>query len=195
MDLWQLIERDHENIAHLIRDIPYALNGSGVVRSRERLLGNLIDEFEAHSAALEGALYAPLRRHEATAGLVDALHREHRTVLKGLTALARRRSSTAGWLDAFEDATFHLDQHLHRHGHELLPAARTQLSSEAIEAAGRDYIRARMKALKGRRGVLGRLGSEEVGLIAVVGALAAGVGYLAWRSGSLGTSGSRRHAH
>lgn len=186
MDLWQLIARDHEKIAQLIRDIPYALNGSGVIRSRERLLGDLMDELEAHAVALEAALYAPLRSSEKTAGLVDALRGEHRTFMKRLGALTRfRLTGTTGWLDGFEDATFLVDQHLHRHTHELLPAARA-LSSEEIEAARHAFVRAKIKALRAqRRGAFAKLGSSEWMLTATVGAAAAGLAYLAWQRGLL----------
>ncbi|AWN43372.1 hemerythrin domain-containing protein [Methylobacterium durans] len=204
MDLWRFIERDHENISQLIRDIPYALNGPGVVRSRERLLSDLIGELEAHSKALEASLYAPLRQHEKTAKLVTDLHREHGAFMKQLGALAKyRRKGSEGWLNAFEDATFLVDQHLHRHAHELVPPARALLSSEEIEAATRAYVRAKVKVLKARRGVLGRLGAEEVALIATVGAVAAGLGFLAWRTGllrgvdlpGLGIRGAGRQGH
>ncbi|GEP06341.1 hemerythrin domain-containing protein [Methylobacterium oxalidis] len=187
MDLWQLIARDHEKIAQLIRDIPYALNGSGVIRSRERLLGDLMDELEAHAVALEAALYAPLRTREKTAGLVDALRGEHRTFMKRLGALMRfRLTGTAGWLDGFEDATFLVDQHLHRHTHELLPQARALLSSDEIEAARHAFVRAKLKALRAqRRGAFTKLGSGEWMLTATVGAAAAGLAYLAWQRGLL----------
>ena len=46
MDIWHFIERDHANIAHLIHEMPSALPGSDVVRSRGRLLADLIDELE-----------------------------------------------------------------------------------------------------------------------------------------------------
>lgn len=51
MDVWQLIARDHENMAALIREIPYALNDPRAVGSRERMLADLMDELELHAVA------------------------------------------------------------------------------------------------------------------------------------------------
>ncbi|MEG9503155.1 MAG: hemerythrin domain-containing protein [Methylorubrum extorquens] len=186
MDLWQLIARDHENISRLIRDIPYALNGPAVVRSRERMIENLMDELEAHSEALDASLYAHLRRREQTAQLVQDLQREPSTFMKQLGALARhRRKGSQGWLNGFEDASLLVDQYLDRHTRELLPHARELLSSDELEAAKRAFVRSKVKTLKARRGLLGRVGTEEVWLIATVGAIAAGLGFLAWRSRGL----------
>ena len=49
MDAWKLIERDHGNITELVHDIPNAMNGSGVIGSLERLLGDLIDELQTYA--------------------------------------------------------------------------------------------------------------------------------------------------
>lgn len=156
MDLWQLIERDHENISQLIRDIPYALNGPAVVRSRERMVDNLMDELEAHYEALDYSLYARLRRHEQTAQLVKDLQREPATFMKRLGALAKhRRKGSQGWLNDFEDATLLVDQYLDRHTRALVPHAHALLSSDELEGAKRAFVRSKVKTLKARRGVLG----------------------------------------
>jgi hypothetical protein len=187
MDLWQLIGRDHETIAQLIRDIPYASTDPRLIRNRARLLGNLSDELKMHAAALEPALYAPLSRHEKTAALVEDLRRAHATFMQQLAALAKVRR--AGWLDRFEDTTFLVDQHLHRHLHELIPPARALLSSEEIEMATRAFVQAKLKALRAQR--RGTFGSSEWMLTAAVGAAAAGIAYLAWQRGLIG-AGARR---
>jgi hypothetical protein len=190
VDLWQLIERDHENISQLIRDIPYGLNGPAVVRSRERMVDNLMDELEAHSEALDYSLYAHLRRHEQTAQLVKDLQREPATFMKQLGALAKhRRKGSQGWLNDFEDATLLVDQYLDRHTRALVPHAHALLSSGELEGAKRAFVRSKVKTLKARRGVLGRMRTEQAWLIATVGAIAACLGFLAWRKGGLRGSG------
>ena len=147
MDVWQLIDRDHDNIAQLIHDIPNALNGVGVIRSRERLLGDLIDQLETHAEAIDASLYAPLSRDPATRKLIEEMHSEHRAFMPQLAGLARyRQKHSAGWLDVFGDATFLVDQHLHRHNHELIPAARKLLSRDRSRMP-----RARLFAQRSRR--------------------------------------------
>ncbi|WP_298967824.1 hemerythrin domain-containing protein [uncultured Methylobacterium sp.] len=192
MDIWHLISRDHANIADLIREIPLALNGQGVVRSRERLLADLVDELHAHGAAIEAGLLAPLAEADGRArDLVGSLRHEHAAVMRQVEALSRHR--VAGWLDAFEDATFRLDQHLHRHGHDLIPLAQARFSPQQEREAASAYIRARMQALRDRRHGLPGVGGEIL-LGASVAAAAIGLGLLAWRSGLLrgaGTSGRR----
>lgn len=181
MDIWQRIENDHANIAQLIHETPNALNGPGVVRSRERLLGDLIDELDRHGAALAASLYPPLRRDPSTARLVDELAHEQTAFMRDLRALARRGGG-AGWLNRFEDVTYAVDQCLHRHVHELVPAARERLSGDAAERAGHAYVRAKIEALRGRGGLLA--GAGLVGGTAAAGAAiaaVAGLALLAWR--------------
>lgn len=191
MDIWQLIGRDHENIAQLIREIPYALNGPGVVRSRERMLSDLMDELELHAVALDASLYAPLSRGSRTAGLIEELRRGHSEFARQLRTLFRsRQAPSQGWLNAFEDVTFLVDQHLHRHTHELIPAARKLLSPDEVGNATRVFIRAKTKALQSqRRKSVGGIMSSEASLIATVAAVATGFGYLVWRGRLFGGTG------
>ncbi|GJD55239.1 hemerythrin domain-containing protein [Methylobacterium dankookense] len=194
MDLWQLIERDHENIAQLIREIPYALNGPGVVRSRERMLGDLMGELQLHAVGLDASLYAALAGEDRTQGLIGELHRSHAEFMRQLNGLSRyRQKGSTGWLDTFEDVTFLVDQHLHRHVHELIPAARSLLSPEEVNTATRTFIRAKTAALQGRQRVaLGGVLSSETALIATLTAAATGIGLLAWHYGVFGRARSAR---
>ncbi|TXM67157.1 hemerythrin domain-containing protein [Methylobacterium sp. WL120] len=191
MDVWQLIGRDHANIEHLIHDAPRALNGPGVVRSRERLLDHLVDALEAHAQAVSVGLYAPLGRLPQTRRLVDELSDGHRAFIGQLSDLARRRRKTSeGWLNDFEDATYLVDQHLHRLKHELLPAARTLLSDRQADDAARAFVQARRWALQARHPEPAP--RSELDLKVIVCTLAVGVGYLLWQSGFLGGSSRKR---
>jgi hypothetical protein len=181
MDIWQRIANDHANIAQLIHETPNALNGPGVVRSRERLLDDLIDALDRHGAALAASLYPPLRRDPRTARLVEELSREQADFMRDLRALAQRRGGS-GWLNRFEDVTYAVDHCLHRHVHELVPAARDLLSADAVERAGHAYVRAKIQALRGRgSGLLpdGGLGGGAATGAAI--AAVAGLALLAWR--------------
>jgi len=194
MDVWQLIERDHDNIAQLIHDIPNALNGRGIIRSRERLLGDLIDQLETHAEAIDASLYAPLSRDPGTRQLVKELNEEHRVFMRQFASLARyRQKQSAGWLDTFGDATFLVDQHLHRHTHELIPAARRLFARDEIGHATRMFIRAKISALKSRqRGLFGGIAQSDLAVTATVCAAIGGLALIAWRSGLFGGSESRR---
>jgi hypothetical protein len=194
MDVWQLIERDHANITQLIHETPNALNNPGVVRSRERLLGDLIDELETHAAAVDASLHAPLSREAATRPLVGELRREHQEFMQELHSLDQiYLKNSVGWLNRFEDATTLVDRHLYRHSHELIPAARELLEPEEVRNATRMYVRAKMRALKSRRrGVLRGLPTSEVAFIATICAAAVGLGLIAWRGGWLPGFGTSR---
>lgn len=188
MDVWQLIERDHQNIAQLIREIPYALNGPGVIRSRERMLGDLMRALELHAIGLDASLYEPLSRESSTRSLIQELHRGHSEFTRQLKDLSRyRQKGSKGWLDTFEDVTFLVDQHLHRHVHELIPAARSRLSREEVDTATQTFIRAKTIALQGRqRSAWGGVMSSETALITTFAAAATGLGLLAWHYGIFG---------
>ncbi len=201
MDVWQLIERDHENINQLIREIPYAMNGPGVIRSRERMLGDLMDALGLHAIGLDASLYEPLSRESSTHRLIEELQRGQAEFMRQLKGLARyRQKGSQGWLNAFEDVTFLVDQHLHQHIHELIPMARKLLTPEEAHRATRAFIGAKTNALRGRRrSKMGGIMSSEAALITTVTVAAAGIGYLAWRGGLFRASrptrrrGSRAH--
>lgn len=187
MDIWQLTTRDHANITALVREIPYALNGPGVIRSRERLLADLIDELHAHAAAVQASLSEPLGAHAQGQALLDTLHREHRQIAQQLDELAAWRGrSTEGWLNTFEDVTYLLDQHLHRHGNELFPLARQVLSPDEVQAATRTFVRTKMRALQaGSHAPSWPAASGGVFGAVAVGLAAAAVAAIVWRSGLL----------
>ena len=196
MDVWQLIERDHENIGGLIREIPYALNDPRAVGSREQMLADLMDELDLHATGLGASLYGPLSREGRTRTLIEDLNRGHAEFRRQLQQLARRRkTASAGWLDTFEDVTFLVDQHLHRHVHELIPAAQMLLAPEEVAAATRAFVRAKTSALQSRRrGTVAGGMSSEFALIATLAGVAAGLGYLIWNGGRFGQSRSGRMA-
>ena len=152
MDVWQLIGRDHASIEHIIYEAPLAPNGPGGARSRERLLAELINQLETHAEAMSVSLYAPLGRQSQTRDLIDELYDEHRELTGQLADLARYRwKGSEGWLNAFEDATFLVDQHLHRLKHELLPAAHELLSEKEAGNAARTFIQVKQWAAQSRR--------------------------------------------
>ena len=152
MDVWQLIARDHANITQLIHETPNALNSPGVVRSRERLLGDLIDELETHAAAVDASLHAPLSREAATRPLVGELRHEHQEFMQELHSLDQiYLKNSVGWLNRFEDTTTLVDQPLYRHSRELIPAARDLLGPEEVRNATRMYARAKVRYFDGRK--------------------------------------------
>jgi hypothetical protein len=196
MDVWQLIERDHENIGGLIREIPYALNDPRAVGSREQMLADLMDELDLHAIGLGASLYGPLSRESQTRTLIEDLNRGHAEFRRQLQQLARRRkTASSGWLDTFEDVTFLVDQHLHRHVHELIPAAQMLLAPEEVATATRAFVRAKTNALRSRRrGIVAGGMSSEFALIATIAGVAAGLAYLVWNGGRFGLSRSGRTA-
>ena len=187
MDVWQLIRRDHANIEHLIHEAPSAFNRPGAARGRELLLADLIGQLETHAEAMSVSLYAPLGRQPQTKNLIDELYDEHREFTRQLADLARFRwKGSEGWINAFDDATFLVDQHLHRLKHELLPAAQELLSEKEANNAARTFVQVKQWAAQSRRRPEPAPRSE-LDLKVIVCTLAVGLGYVLWQSGFLGS--------
>ena len=90
---------------------------------------------------------------------------------------------------------FLVDQHVHRHVHELIPAAQALFSLEEAAAATRAFVRAKTNALRTRkRGPATGVMSSEATLVATLAGVAVGLGYLIWNSESFGRSRSGRTA-
>ncbi|MGV7030710.1 hemerythrin domain-containing protein [Methylobacterium symbioticum] len=180
MDIWHFIERDHANIAYLIHEMPAALPGADVLRSRSRLLADLIDELDRHAKALSGSLYPVLRRDPGTERLIADLAAEEAEFMRALRRLQRQRTDSRGWLDRFADATYAVDRWLHRHRHELVPAARARLFGPDLDRTGDAFIRARRRLLNERgSGFPGHL--RKAGAVV---ALTSAVALLIWRLGA-----------
>lgn len=177
MDIWHFIERDHANIAHLIHEMPAAFPGSGVLRSRGRLLADLIDELDRHTAAVAAGLHPALRRDPGAARLLDALAGEEAAFMETLRRLQRSRTDAHGWLDRFADASYAVDRWLHRHRHELVPAARARLFGPDLDRAAEAFVRARRHALGNRGGSL----AQELLTAGAAVALASAAALLVWR--------------
>ncbi|GJD95403.1 hemerythrin domain-containing protein [Methylobacterium iners] len=184
MNIWQLMERDHANIAHLIHEAPMALNSREVIRSRERLLNDLTAEFEAHTAAVSASLYDTVSREPSTRNLIQDLETERNQVMRALSDLARyNRRNSEGWLNNFEDTTYLIDHHLHRYKHELIPAARQLLGLEEVTDITRLFIRAKVRLIKSRNPtILSRFISKDLALGFVFCATVLGLVFLAKRS-------------
>jgi nitrogenase molybdenum-iron protein alpha/beta subunit len=189
MDIWHLIERDHANIAQLIHEGPMTLNGQGVIRSRERLLDELIAEFKAHTAGVEASLYGPLTHEPSTHQLIGELQGERSKVIRALADLAQyRRTGSEGWLDTFEDVTYLVDQHLHRYKHDLVPAAQQHLSADDVNDATRAFIRTKINIIRSRhRTGLGWPKSPNLALGLMLCATVLGLTLLAQRRGGFRT--------
>ncbi|MHB2209055.1 hemerythrin domain-containing protein [Methylobacterium sp. CM6257] len=180
MNVWQLIARDHAFLAHLIAEIRYAA-GTLSNRDREEVLGGLIDELAAHAEALEASLYMPLRQLDRTRQLAEDLHHEHARFIGQLDTLAwLRRGGSGRWRGAALDITL-IGEHLRCYTQELIPAARDLLSPAQVDAAAHAFIRAKLRTLRARQ----HRGSGRLTLsgFALACAGAAGLGYLAGRSG------------
>lgn len=177
MDIWHFIERDHANIAHLIHEMPAALPGSGVLRSRGRLLADLIDELDRHAAALAAGLHPAFRHDPGAARLLDALADEEAAFMQALRRLQRSRTDARGWLDRFADASYAVDRWLHRHRHELVPAGRARLFGPDLDRAAEAFVRARRHALSKRGGGL----AQELLAAGAALALASAAALLVWR--------------
>lgn len=184
MNIWQLMERDHANIAHLIHEAPMALNSREVIRSRERLLNDLTAEFEAHTAGVSASLYDPVRREPSTRNLIQDLQAERDQVMRALSDLARfNRRNSEGWLNNFEDTTYLIDRHLHKYKYELIPAARQLLASEEATDITRLFIRAKVSLIKSRNAtILSRFFSKDLALGVAFCATVIGLVFLAKRS-------------
>src|SRR5689334_3678698 len=79
MDLGKLITHDHVNITDLGSATLHGLD-SRVVRSRERLFGELDGALRRHREAEEESLYDALEDDERTQRLIDELEDEHKNI-------------------------------------------------------------------------------------------------------------------
>ena len=138
MDIYSLIEKDHEGIASLFRRLKAA---EGFSETSEQLFAQLREELELHAHAAEQVWYPALREAEGTQELLGEALDDHALVQELLDELAVSPMGDEAWYEQLEVLAEHVEDHVEEEEDDIFDVARQLFSAtQAAELAQRWQI-------------------------------------------------------
>jgi hemerythrin superfamily protein len=135
VDIYNLIKRDHQEVANLFRRLKAA---EGFSETSEQLFAQLREELELHAHAEERVWYPALRDAEGTQELVEEALDDHDLVQNLLDELAASRMDDEAWNEKLEVLEEHVEDHIEEEEGDIFDVARQLFSVEqAAELAQR----------------------------------------------------------
>jgi hemerythrin superfamily protein len=135
VDIYNLIKRDHQEVANLFRRLKAA---EGFSETSEQLFAQLREELELHAHAEERVWYPALRDAEGTQELVEEALDAHELVQELLDELAASRMDDEAWNEKLEVLDEHVEDHIEEEEGDIFDVARQLFSVEqAAELAQR----------------------------------------------------------
>jgi hemerythrin superfamily protein len=135
VDIYSLIKKDHQEIAHLFRRLKAA---EGFSETSEQLFAQLREELELHAHAEERVWYPALREAEGTQELVEEALDDHELVQDLLDELAASRMDDEAWNEKLEVLEERVGDHIEEEEGDIFDVARQLFSvAQAAELAQR----------------------------------------------------------
>jgi hemerythrin superfamily protein len=135
VDIYNLIKKDHEEVASLFRRLKAA---EGFAETSEQLFAQLREELDLHAHAEEQVWYPALREAEGTQELVEEALDDHELVQGLLDELAVSRVDDAAWNEKLEVLEEHVEDHIEEEEADIFDVARQLFNAEqAAELAQR----------------------------------------------------------
>lgn len=132
MNLYELLQRDHEKVREIFRQLDRTSESEDT--RRERLFSALYRELDVHSQAEEKFFYSQLKGQDDTRELVLEAMDEHKDVKKLLDELESMDKGSVEWTAKLRACRENVEHHIYEEETELFPRARKALEEE--EAAG-----------------------------------------------------------
>src|SRR5262245_45025222 len=127
MDIYNLIKKDHQEVASLFRRLKAA---EGFSETSEQLFAQLREELELHARAEEQVWYPALREAEGTQELVEEALDDHELVQDLLDELAASRMDDEAWNEKLEVLGEHVEGHIEEEESNIFDVARQLFSVE-----------------------------------------------------------------
>ncbi len=133
MDIFEALQRDHEEVKRLLERL--ADTTEGAVKTREDVFGKLRAQLTAHSRAEESVFYKRLEEDEAARDLALEGEEEHHMVDKLLDEMAAMDVGKEQWTAKLNVLSEQVGHHIQEEENELFKKARKVLGGEAAELA------------------------------------------------------------
>jgi hypothetical protein len=135
LDIYSLIEEDHQEVVSLFRRLKAA---EGFSETSEQLFAQLREELELHTYAEEQVLYSALQEAQGTRELVEAALDDHKLVQEIVDELAALCMDDAAWNEKLEVLEEHVGDHVAEEEGDIFDVARQHFSAtQAAELAQR----------------------------------------------------------
>lgn len=146
MDVYNLLEKDHEKVSKLFEQLMET--GETAVKTREKLFGQLKQELVAHTEAEEHVFYPALKDADPTHDLTLEAIEEHHVVDQLLEELESMPKDQEEWIAKLTVLKENVEHHVEEEESELFPKARKVLSDKQAKEMGTKVEQEKQKYLK-----------------------------------------------
>lgn len=160
MDVFELLEKDHEKVKGLLAKL--AATSDGAAKSREGLFKELATELALHSKAEEMIVYPRLKEFDELRDMVMEGIDEHQEAEQLLGELADLAKDDPQWGGKLKELTQALEHHVKEEEDELFPEARDLIDANELVELGVSVEQEKKEMRQGSHGaakeVFDRLG-------------------------------------
>ncbi len=132
MDIYELLEKDHEKVDGLFEQI--LDTDEEAVTRREQLLRSLKEELEMHARLEEQLLYPRLEAFERTRQLAREAYQEHEEMRLLMSECESESPESSVWLERCTELQALTEEHVEKEEDELFMAARDVLGDDEARA-------------------------------------------------------------
>lgn len=160
MDVFKLLEQDHEKVKGLFKKL--ADTSDGAQKTRENLFKELATELTVHAKVEEAIVYPRLKEFDELSEQVAEGIDEHKEAEALLEELAGMETTDKEWSAKLKELQAAVEHHVKEEEQELFPEARDFIDKDEATELGKTVEQEKKEMLKGSHGAakeaFGRLG-------------------------------------
>lgn len=150
MDVFKLLEKDHEKVKGIFNKL--AETSDGAQKTRETLYKELAAELTVHAKVEELIVYPRLKEVEELQEQVEEAVDEHHEAETLLEELAGISKDDKQWLVKLAELQEAVEHHVQEEEQELFPQARDFLDDDELTELGKAVEQEKKEMLKGSHG-------------------------------------------
>jgi hemerythrin superfamily protein len=145
MDATELLEKDHDKVEELFKQIEAGANG----KKGEALFTKIYHELSVHAIIEEQVFYPALARFSEFSSLLKDAYSEHAQVKLEMGEIATLDSSSQEWNKKVTKLWKDIQHHVKDEEEKLFPQVREKLSQKELSTLGLELAKAKSSNLNG----------------------------------------------
>lgn len=150
MDVFKLLEKDHEKVKGLFKKL--ADTSDGAQKTRENLFKELATELTVHAKVEETIVYPRLKEFDELSEQVEEGIDEHKEAEALLEELAGMETTDKEWSAKLKELQTAVEHHVKEEEQELFPEALDLMDEDEATELGKTVEQEKKEMLKGSHG-------------------------------------------
>lgn len=150
MDVFELLEKDHEKVSGLLTQL--SESSDNAVKVREGIFKELATELALHAKAEETLVYPRLKEFDALRDIVEEGIDEHQEAEQLLEELADMPKNDANWGAKLKELKQAIEHHVREEENELFPEARELIEEDELTELANTVAQEKKEMMQGSHG-------------------------------------------